>query len=130
MKSDETVTIKEVLDCSDIQEFINYYAKKKLSKLKRGSVKAFLSENKQIDSLKIIDKTEEEKIEKILQIRHLYAHNNGRADEKFIKYFPSFKLNDLHEMPIKTLLDYLDYLVDIACKIDNAAIIKFSLNTI
>lgn len=128
LKSEEQVTIKEVLDCSDIQEFINYYAKKKLSKLKRGSVKAFLLENKQIDSLKVIDKAEEQKIEKLLQIRHLYAHNNGRADEKFIKYFPQYKLNDLHEMPIDTVIEYLDYLSDIAAQIDKAAMLKFSLN--
>ncbi|KQS45894.1 transcriptional regulator [Flavobacterium sp. Leaf359] len=128
LKSEESVTIKEVLDCSDIQEFINYFAKKKLSKLKRGSVKAFLSENTQIDSLKVIDKIEEKKIEKLLQIRHLYAHNNGRSDEKFIKYFPEYKVNELHEMSIDTIIEYLDYLSSIAAQIDKAAMLKFNLN--
>jgi len=37
LKSSATVTVKEVLDCSDMQEFIGRYAKEKLKKLQRGS---------------------------------------------------------------------------------------------
>lgn len=127
LKSEETVTVKEVLDCSDIQEFIDYYAKKKLAKLKRGSVKAFIAENKQIEQLNAISVPEQREIEKILQIRHLYAHNNGIADEKFIKYFPSVKLNDIHEMSIDVMIDYLDYLSNVVAQIDKAATKKFNL---
>lgn len=39
LKSSATVTVKEVLDCSDLQEFISYLAKQKISKLQKGSVK-------------------------------------------------------------------------------------------
>ena len=46
LKSDATVTVKEVLDCSDMQEFITRYAKEKLKKLQRGSVKGFIADNK------------------------------------------------------------------------------------
>lgn len=127
LKSEEMVTVKEVLDCSDIQEFINYFARKKLNKLKRGSVKAFIEENKQIEKLNAVSISEQKEVEKILQIRHLYAHNNGLADEKFIKYFPSYKLNDPHEMTLDMMLDHLDYLVNIVQNIDTAAIKKFKL---
>ncbi|XOV92164.1 MAG: helix-turn-helix domain-containing protein [Bacteroidota bacterium] len=53
LKSKQQVTIEEVLSCSDMQEFVNYWAKKKLSKLQRGSVKAFVVENKQISDLNV-----------------------------------------------------------------------------
>lgn len=127
LKSEETVTIKEVLDCNDLQEFINYFAKKKLSKLKRGSVTAFLSENKQIEKLNAIDSTEQKEIEKLLQIRHLYAHNSGIVDEKFLKYFPAYRLNDTHELSLDTMLAYLEYFVVIVSQIDKAAMQKFNL---
>ena len=77
LKSNAPVTVKEVLDCSDMQEFISRYAKGKLKKLQRGSVKGFIADNKQIKSLGVFDATRQEEIEKILQIRHLYAHQNG-----------------------------------------------------
>jgi len=127
LKSDETVTIKEILDCVDLQEFITYFAKKKLSKLKRGSVTAFLSENKQIEKLNAISTEEQKEVERILQIRHLYAHNNGITDEKFLKYFPEYGLNEQHEMSIDTLLAHLDYLSTVVAQIDSAAINKFNL---
>lgn len=127
LKSDETVTIKEVLDCVDLQEFTNYFAKKKLSKLKRGSVTAFLSENKQIEKLNAVSTEQQKEIERILQIRHLYAHNNGITDEKFLKYFPEYNLNDQHEMSVDKMLVYLDYLSTVVAQIDTAAINKFNL---
>jgi hypothetical protein len=39
LKSNAQVTIKSVLDSADIQEFVSRYAKDKLKKLQRGSVK-------------------------------------------------------------------------------------------
>ena len=86
LKSKATVTVKEVLDCSDMQEFISRYAKEKLKKLQRGSVKGFIADNQAIKSLNVFDATRIEGIEKILQIRHLYTHQNGIVDERFRKY--------------------------------------------
>jgi hypothetical protein len=129
LKSDETVTITEVLKCADLQEFVVYYAGKKLSKLKRGSVVGFISDNPQIGKLNAVTSTEEKEIEKILQIRHLYAHNNGIVDAKFLRFFPSgYRVNDVHEMPLDSMLQHLGYLFDIAHKIDLAAVNKFSLD--
>lgn len=131
LKSGSTITVKEVLDCSDIQEFINYYAKKKLSKLQRGSVKGFISDNKQISSLNAITKIQQDELEKILQIRHLYAHKNGIVDDKFLSYFPEqFNLNETHEMTLDDFLNYLNYLAKTVMTIDKAALTTHNLATI
>lgn len=131
LKSGQQVTVKEVLDCSDMQDFVTYWAKKKLSKLQRGSVKGFIADNKQISELEAIDEAQEDEIERILQIRHLYAHQNGRVDEKFLKYYPGeFEINDEHQMAIAVVIDKLEYLVNMIHLIDLGAINKYSLATI
>src|SRR5579864_6417625 len=88
LKSDAQVTVKEVLDCSDIQEFISRYAKDKLKKFQRGSVRGFIADNPAIKSLNVFDATRQAEIEKILQIRHLYTHQNGIIDDKFLEIVP------------------------------------------
>ncbi len=131
LKSTQEVTIKEVLDCTDMQEFIAYWSKKKLSKLQRGSVKGFLSENKQIEKLHVIDKQKQEEIERILQIRHLYAHRNGIVDEKFLKFYPEpYQLNEEHRLSITEIIKHLTFLVDCVIMIDNKAIKKYDLNIV
>jgi hypothetical protein len=128
LKSSSTVTVKEVLDCSDLQEFVNYLAKQKIGKLQKGSVKGFISDNTQIKNLNVIDALKEDKIEKILQIRHLYSHRNGIVDEKFLQYFTGeFSLNSEHQMSIDEVCDNLCYLTEIAHQIDSAAIAKYKL---
>ncbi|CAG0939370.1 hypothetical protein BROC_00595 [Candidatus Brocadiaceae bacterium] len=128
LKSQQTVTIKEVLDCSDLQEFVMYWAKEKIGKLQKGSVKGFINDNSQIKSLNVFDKPMQDEIEKILQIRHLYSHRNGIVDEKFLQYFKGqFVLNSEHQMPISYFCDKLLYLSEITDKIDSAASIKYRL---
>lgn len=131
LKSTQQVTIKEVLDCADMQEFVIYWSKKKLSKLQRGSVKGFMSENNQIRELNVIDKCKEDEIEKILQIRHLYAHRNGIVDEKFLQYFNSeFILNEEHVFSVEKMIKNLIYLLERVQEFDTAAIQKYSLATL
>lgn len=128
LKSEQKVTIKEVLDCADIQEFISYWSKQKISKLQRGSVKGFIKDNKQIKDLNAIDSSEQIEIERILQIRHLYSHRNGIVDEKFLKYFPGeYLVNTEYQISIKEFCDKLCYLIDIIEKIDKSAILKYKL---
>jgi hypothetical protein len=121
LKSNAPVTVKEVLDCSDMQEFISRYAKGKLKKLQRGSVKGFISDNKQIKSLGVFDATRQEEIEKILQIRHLYAHQNGLVDEKFREYFPAANLNDEYRMSLDEFLARFEYLAQAIDALDESA---------
>jgi hypothetical protein len=131
LKSQQKVTIEEVLNCSDIQEFVNYWSKQKINKLQKGSVKGFIKENKQINDLNIINESEQIEIEKILQVRHLYTHRNGIVDEKFIQYFTGeYDLNIVHQLNIKEFCDKLVYLIEIIEKIDNAAKIKYNLATV
>jgi len=128
LKSKQPVTIKEVLDCSDLQDFVNFVARDKIAKLQKGSVKGFVEDNHQIKSLEVIDSTIQNEIEKILQIRHLYSHRNGIIDEKFIKHFSGeFELNAEHSMSINEVCDKFCYLTDIVNKIDNAASSKYNL---
>jgi hypothetical protein len=121
LKSSATVTVKEVLDCSDMQEFIGRYAKEKLKKLQRGSVKGFIADNKQISSLGVFDKARQGEIEKILQIRHLYAHQNGLVDDRFREYFPTATLNDEYRMTLDEFLTRLEYLAQAIDAVDEAA---------
>lgn len=131
LKSNQTVTIKEVLDCADMQEFVNYWAKKKLGKLQRGSVKGFIADNSQIKDLNVMTEPQQEDIEKILQIRHLYAHRNGIIDERFLQFYPGqFNPNDEHQMTIEVVLDKLLYLSETVDRIDKAAVNKYSLATL
>lgn len=128
LKSTQQVTIKEVLDCSDLQEFVNYWANKQIGKLQKGSVKGFIEDNQQIKALNAIDKPTQDEIEKILQIRHLYSHRNGIVDEKFLQFFTGqFDLNAEHKMPISELCDKLHFLAEVADKIDSAATNKYKL---
>jgi len=128
LKSPQTVTIKEVLDCADMEEFVNFWAKKKLSKLQRGNVNGFLSENEQLDSLKAINQVQQEKIEKILQIRHLYTHRNGIVDDKFLKSFAGqYALNDEHRLSLHEAVEILGFLAEIADQIDTKAAGKYRL---
>jgi hypothetical protein len=121
LKSNAQVTVKDVLDCTDMQEFISRYAKSKLKKLQRGSVKGFIADNKQIKSLGVFDATTQEEIEKLLQIRHLYAHQNGLVDERFREYFPAANLNDEFRMTLDEFLSRLEYLAQAIEAVDTAA---------
>jgi len=131
LKGNQQVTIKEVLDCSDMQEFVLYWAKKKLAKLQRGSVKGFIADNAQIRDLNVLDSTQQDDIEKILQIRHLYAHRNGIVDEKFLQFYPGqYNLNEEHQLSVANMLEHFSYLLNIVDLIDKSAILKYQLATL
>jgi hypothetical protein len=131
LKSTQQVTVEEVLNCADMQEFVRYWAKEKLGKLLKGSVKGFIRENRQISALAVLDSAAQNQIEAILQIRHLYAHRNGIVDEKFLQFFPGqFSLNTEHQISLEGMCDHLEYLQTVAGKIDEAAIARYRLATI
>lgn len=129
LKSKQQVSIEEVLNCSDIQEFVEYWAKERLAKLQKGSVKGFIRDNQQIRDLGVLNETRQNEIEKILQIRHLYAHRNGIVDEKFLQYFPGqFSLNSEHKMTLREISDICLELASTAHDIDIAAVEKYKLS--
>lgn len=130
LKSEQMVKVEDVLNCADIQEFVTFWAKQKISKLQKGSVKGFVSENKQIKDLNVIVNAMQDEIERILQIRHLYSHRNGVVDDKFLKYFASgYSYGSEHQMSVDDILDKIEYLSDVVNRIDTAAISKYSLST-
>lgn len=127
----QQVSVKEVLDCSDMEEFIIFWSKKKLSKLQRGSVKGFISENSQISDLNAFSDAEIKEIEEILQIRHLYAHRNGIVDEKFLQFYRGqFNVNDEHRLTINEFLNHFLYLIETVDRLDKKAIAKYQLSTL
>jgi hypothetical protein len=128
LKSDAPVTVKEVLDCADMQEFITRYAKEKLKKLQRGSVKGFIADNQAIKSLNVFDARRTEEIEKTLQIRHLYTHQNGIVDDRFRNLFPLTKVNDEYRMTLDEFLSRFEYLAQAVEAVDEAARKVFKLS--
>ena len=117
------------INCSDLQDFVKFWAKQKIGKLQKGSVRGFLKDTKQIRDLQVLDKDEQNEIEKILQIRHLYAHRNGMVDEKFLQFFTGkFTIGSEHQMGIKKIFEKLDYLTDVVNRIDRSAIDKYKLS--
>lgn len=127
LKSQAPVTVKEVLDCADMQEFITWYAKEKLKKLQRGGVKGFIAENKTIKPLRVFDNARIDEIERTLQIRHLYTHQNGIVDDKFRRYFPTAKIHDEYPMPLVEFLNRFEYLAEAVEAVDEEARKVFKL---
>ncbi len=128
LKSEQTVTVKEVLNCTDLQDFIEYWAKQKIGKLQKGSVKGFIEDTPQIKKLNVLEKNEIKEIDKLLQIRHLYSHRNGIVDEKFLKFFPAIsELNSEFIISINDIVEKLEYFLNIVNKIDEKAIEKYNL---
>jgi hypothetical protein len=85
------------------------------------TLKGFIVDNKQIKSPGVFDGTRQEEIEKILQIRHLYAHQNGIIDDRFREYFPATKLNDEYQMTLDAFLRHFEYLAQAIYAVDRAA---------
>ena len=75
------MTVKDVSKRADMQDFISRYAKEKIKKLQRGSVKGFIAENTTDQVARRVRRRAHGEIEKILQIRHLYTHQNGIVDD-------------------------------------------------
>ncbi|MBK9458046.1 MAG: ATP-binding protein [Sphingobacteriales bacterium] len=75
--------------------------------------------------------TPQDDIEKVLQIRHLYAHRNGIVDEKFLQFYTGqYNVNDEHQLSISELLNHFLYLSETVDRLDKAAIQKYQLVTL
>ena len=104
-----------------------WYAKEKLKKLQRGSVKGFIADNQAIKSLNVFDATRIDEIEKILQIRHLYTHQNGIVDDKFRQTSRPPSVNDEYPMTLDEFLNRFEYLALAIEAVDEAARNVFNL---
>lgn len=131
LKSSATVTLEQVLNCSDIEEFIIVYAREKISKMKKGSVKTFIEDNKLIRELEVFTPHKIREVDGILQIRHLFSHSNGIIDEQFLKNYDG-TLNVGNDFLLTTddFLNKLSYLAETLESVDQAAIKKYNLLTL
>jgi hypothetical protein len=130
LKAGGEVKVADVMACADREEFIQWYAAKRVGSLQKGSVKGFLEDNAELKQLKALTADEMKEIEKILQIRHLYTHRNGVVDEKFLIYFKGkYVLGAEHLMTMQETLDTIDIMVSAVSKIDGAAASKYDLST-
>lgn len=126
---DSTVKVADVLDCSDIDDFIQKFAARRVTKLQKGSIKGFLKDTQEFSYLDAFSNDELSEIEKILQIRHLYTHRNGIVDEAFLVYFRnSYTLNQEHQLSIFEILEMLKFLIKIVTQIDEKAADKYGLS--
>lgn len=130
LKGGGEVKVADVMACADREEFIRWYASKRVRGLQKGSVKGFLVDNKELSKLEALTKDEVGEIEKILQIRHLYAHRNGIVDESFLLYFKGkYEIGTEHQMTMQETLDIFDQLVVAVGKIDQVAVAEYDLST-
>lgn len=127
LKSKGTVTLEEVLNCVDMEDFINKEAAKRVGKLQRGSVNGFIEKNPAIGGLQVFTEVRQKGVEDILQIRHLYAHRNGIVDEKFREHFTNAPLNTEYELSLDDFLQHFAYLAKAIEDVDRAAINMFQL---
>lgn len=131
LKSNATVTLEQVLKCSDIEDFIQFYAKDKIARMKKGSVKTFVKDNKLIADLSVFDKSRIDAVEVILQIRHLYAHSNGLIDEHFLKYYRGpLTVGDEFLLTTGDIIEKLDYLSELIELTDKAIVNKHNISTL
>jgi hypothetical protein len=75
----------------------------------------------------VFDDTRIGEIEKILQIRHLYTHQNGIVDDKFRQHFPTTKMNDEYPMTLEEFLKCFEHLAQGVEAVDEAARKAFDL---
>jgi hypothetical protein len=129
LKSTAEISVEEVLNCSDIEEFVRYYARKRISNMTKGSIKKFIKENTQIASLKAISDVDQQTIDNLMQIRHLFTHRNGIVDDKFSRKFRDAQVGSDYMLTVNEVINHLEYLIDIIHQVDKAAIAKYGLAT-
>ncbi|WP_109700262.1 AlbA family DNA-binding domain-containing protein [Chitinophaga deserti] len=105
LKSDAPITVREVLECSDIEEFVKYYARKRVSNMAKGSIKSFIKENALIKELNVLNTSEQERIDKMMHIRHLYTHQNGFIDERFARIYQGAQIGTEYVLSVNQVLD-------------------------
>jgi hypothetical protein len=126
-----TVKVSDVLDCADRDEFIRFYAGRRIRRLQKGSVKGFIKDNKEIAGLQAISELEIDDIERTLQIRHLYAHRNGIVDESFLVFFPTgYSSNSEHVLSVEEVFNKMTFIAAVVNAVDVAATKKYLLATV
>jgi hypothetical protein len=130
LKSNSPITTQDVLNCQTVEEIVRLIATRKISSLKKGNVTEFIDENKQIKGLNVFTPDLAKQIDEIFQIRHLYVHNNGRIDAKYLSNSSrKYKLGDELLLSVKELCDFSELFIGVVNTLDKTAITTYSLST-
>lgn len=131
LRSEARVTVKDVLECQGMEEFIRLEASRRVQKLKRGNLKDFVKSFKKSPGLDVFLESEIPVVEEFFQIRHLYTHNSGRVDSQFLTKHrtSSLQIGDEHLMSLQEFCESAEYILSIANRLDSSAVAKFHLDT-
>jgi len=132
LKSGATVTVEEVLGFQTILEFVDFEANRRISKLIRGAIEAYIETFRRQYQLEIFTAQEQPRARELFEIRNLYTHHNGRVDLKFQANNPTITLprEALHQLSIDDILSAAGFLADVVSRLDQAAVAKYQLSTI
>lgn len=132
LKSNASVTVEEVLNFNTILEFVEFEANRRIGRLARGSIDAYVETFRRQYQLEVFTEQEQPRARELFEIRNLYTHQNGRIDLKFLTSNPAITISKgtQHQMSVDDLLSAAQFLLTIANRIDQAVIAKYQLRTI
>ncbi len=132
LKSGATVTVEEVLNFQTMLEFVDFEANRRISKLTRGAIEAYVETFRRQYQLEIFTAPEQPRARELFEIRNLYTHHSGRVDAKFQANNPSINLprETLYQMSVDDILSTADFLASVVSRLDQAAVAKYQLKTI
>jgi hypothetical protein len=131
LKSEKVVSIKDVLNCQSMDEFVRFASNKQINEISRGSLDSFLELFNKSYNLVIFSDRERPHAVELFEVRNLYTHRNGRIDAKFLRKCPkqTLKLGEEHQMSVNELCEAIGFFIDIVTRLDRAAIVKYKLGT-
>jgi hypothetical protein len=130
LKSDSSLTAKEVLGCTTMLEVVKLVADKKLEKLARGSLESFDRQMKPILGGNLFDDAGMLQAQSLFEIRNLYTHSNGIVDDRFLRKHTaeSLRIGDEYRKSLDDWCLAANFLFDAANRLDEIAISKHDLS--
>jgi len=130
LKSDSTLTTKEILGCQDMSEIIELAARKRVEKITRGNEEEFTKAFKPTGIEPLLE-NEIPVASDWFQIRHLFTHKNGIVDRKFLAKVPKTRLNpgDEYAVSLEGICRSINFFINVVYRIDAEAIAKHGLST-
>lgn len=130
LRSKETVTIEDVLQCSSMEEFIARQTEQKVLDLSYKGIRK-LDEylQKRMKFCLFVTADDLEVAARIMEKRNLVVHNRGSVNRKFLKMVPnsSKQLGQKIEILSTELKDELDFLMRSVVDLDNRAVKQFGI---
>ncbi|MGJ5633140.1 AlbA family DNA-binding domain-containing protein [Nostoc sp. CALU 1950] len=130
LRSSYKVSVEDVLNCQNMEEFINFAANEQVKNLTRGNEKSFMEALK-FTNLDLFIESEIEQAKNYFQIRHLYTHKNGIIDTQFLSKIKlsSVNLGDEHKISLNDFCEATKFFIDIIDRLDSSVVAKYSLET-